>query len=485
MIRRRSAVAVVSVLTLAVAGVAAADAVDALPETLPGFLTLDEPWEEPTPFPTVSLSPAPAAPAVLTGLDDGAPVPDAARLAELTAPLLADPRLGAGAGVVVLDVLTGEVLLDVDGSAPRTPASTIKLLTTTAALASLGEESRLRTTALLAPAADQADAGTGTPAAPTLYLRGGGDVLLAAGAGDPSAVVGHAGLGDLAAQTAAELAARGVSGVRVALDDTAYSGPTTAPGWGPIDLGGGFVAPVAPLAVDRGIVEGQIARDGDPALTAARTFAAALAAAGVVVEGDVAREAAPAGATDVAAVESATVGELVAHTLRVSDNDVAEALARAVAIEAGEPADFEHATAAVLAVLAGLGLDVSGVTMVDGSGLSEGNAVPPLVLARLVERVADPAEPGLVVVATGMPVAALRGSLDDRFAAPSDPAAGVLRAKTGTLLTVVGLAGSVLDADGRFLSFAVVADEVAVGGVSAARDAVDEWASRLAACGCS
>ena len=68
---------------------------------------------------------------------------------------------------------------------------------------------------------------------------------------------------------------------------------------------------------------------------------------------------------------------------------------------------------------------------------------------------------------------------------------GAAQRELGSAVRVFGsarqldLLGSVLDADGRFLSFAVVADEVAVGGVSAARDAVDEWASRLAACGCS
>ncbi len=480
MVRLGIGLAVTGVIALA--GLAVADAVDALPDSFPGVLTLDEPWEEPTPFPTVTLTPAPSPPAVLAGLDDAAPVPDPARLAEISAPLLADARLGGGRGVVVLDAATGDVLLDSDGAVPRTPASTIKILTTTAALAALGEESRLRTTALLGP---EAAAG----ATPTLYLRGGGDVLLAAGAGDPGAVVGHAGLGDLAARTADALAARGVTSVRLALDTSAYSGPTTAPGWGPIDLGGGFVAPVTPLAIDRGIVAGQTPRDADPALTAARTFAAALAAEGVAVEGvppegDVAREAAPSDTVEVAAVESATIGDLVALTLEESDNDLAEALARAVAIEAGTPADFAGASAAVLDALETAGVDVGGVTMVDGSGLSEGNAVPPLVLARLAARVADPAQPGLVVVATGMPIAGLRGTLEDRFAT-SSPAVGVLRAKTGTLQTVVSLAGTVLDADGRLLAFAVIADEVPIGGVAAARDAVEEWAGTLAACGCS
>lgn len=462
-------------IAVLVTGYLALDVADVLPQTVPGVLTRAAPWEQPAPFPSVTLEPAPTAPAVLDALDAAAPVPSAAGVAAATAPLLADARLGGSRGVVVLDALTGEVLLDAEGAVARTPASTVKLLTTTAALAALGEETRLRTQALL-------DDGDGAP--PTLVLRGGGDVMLAGGAGDPAAVAGRAGLGDLATATAQALAAQGVPAVRLVLDDTAYTGPPVAADWGAVTLGGGFVMPVAPLAVDHGIVAGQARRSADPALDAARTFAAALAAAGVAVDGEVTRGSAGAAAEEVAAVESATVGELVEHTLRESDNDVAESLLRLVARAAGEPGDFTHGAAATLAALGGLGLDVAGVTLVDGSGLSEGNRVPPLTLARLVALTAGPERPGAVTVAAGLPVAALQGTLDERFD-PQDPAAGVLRAKTGTLLTVVALAGTVLDADGRLLALAVVADALPVGGASAARAAVDAWAARLAACGCA
>ena len=50
------------------------------------------------------------------------------------APLLAAPALGAGASAHVVDVADGTVLLDQDGAAPATPASTAKLLTAVAAL---------------------------------------------------------------------------------------------------------------------------------------------------------------------------------------------------------------------------------------------------------------------------------------------------------------------------------------------------------------
>jgi D-alanyl-D-alanine carboxypeptidase/D-alanyl-D-alanine-endopeptidase (penicillin-binding protein 4) len=59
-----------------------------------------------------------------------------------------------------------------------------------------------------------------------------------------------------------------------------------------------------------------------------------------------------------------------------------------------------------------------------------------------------------------------------------------VRAKTGTLRSVSGVAGVVTTAEGRTLAFAVLADNVPVGGTGPAQDALDRIAAALAACGC-
>ena len=469
--RARGWAAVIAGAALAL-GYAAADAAD----VVPGFLTRAEPWAVPEPFPTVVLDPVPAAGQILANLPEDAPLPDPEHLARLADQLISEPAAAGGLGVVVVDVLTGQVLLDVAAAQPRVPASTLKLLTTTTALTSLGPQTRLSTSVVLAPGE------TEQGGEPTVYLVGGGDVLLAAGEGDPEAVVGRAGLGDLAAATAAELAGRGVGSVRLALDDTAFTGPAKAEGWGPVDLL--FVSPVSPIAVDRGILPGGAGRQPDPALAAAGDFARALQTAGLVLVGDVTRQPSPTDGVVIAAVDSAPVSELVEHTLTTSDNDVAEALGRAAALAQGLDGGFSGAAAAVRDALDAAELDASGLVMADASGLSEQDAAAPLLLARLLARAATPGRADLLPVVTGLPVAGLEGTLESRFTGFDDPAAGVLRAKTGTLLTVAALAGLVADADGRLLAFAVIADRVPVGSLGPARAAIDSWVSSLAACGC-
>ncbi len=60
--------------------------------------------------------------------------------------------------------------------------------------------------------------------------------------------------------------------------------------------------------------------------------------------------------------------------LQGSDNVIAEALARQVAIAEHQPASFTGGAAAVRAVLTRLGID-PGVGLVDGSGLAERDRV--------------------------------------------------------------------------------------------------------------
>ena len=133
---------VVVVLVLGAGGYAAADAYDLVE---PGYITLDPIPPTQAPFPTVPAAvEAPPISTVLGGLDPDAPMPSAEVLTAAATALAADRRLGSSVGVVVADVLSGQVLVDLDGGSPRIPASTTKLLTSFAAITALGADSTLR-----------------------------------------------------------------------------------------------------------------------------------------------------------------------------------------------------------------------------------------------------------------------------------------------------------------------------------------------------
>jgi D-alanyl-D-alanine carboxypeptidase/D-alanyl-D-alanine-endopeptidase (penicillin-binding protein 4) len=105
------------------------------------------------------------------------------------------------------------------------------------------------------------------------------------------------------------------------------------------------------------------------------------------------------------------------------------------------------------------------------------------VLTDLVTGVADGSLPGASAVVSGLAVAGYDGTLAERGDADPATAPGAVRAKTGTLLGVHGLAGTVVTADGRLLAYALVANGT-TGGGRPEEDALDATAAALASCGC-
>jgi D-alanyl-D-alanine carboxypeptidase/D-alanyl-D-alanine-endopeptidase (penicillin-binding protein 4) len=314
------------------------------------------------------------------------------------------------------------------------------------------------------------------------------------GAGDPSlrsvgskvggtgASLSPASLEELAAATARALRERRVRRVRIGFDDSLFVGPALHPSWSSSFPAGGVVAPVSALQVDQGRrTPTGIARVSDPAAAAAARFAELLADQGIKVRGGAARVGGSSGATRLAFVESPSVGVLVERTLASSDNDYAEALGRLAARAAGEPAGFAGVGRRAEGLLAGLGVPIAGARFADASGLSRRNRLTPGQLTALLEVTAS----RYGHVASGLPVAGATGSLRDRFGVgATEPGRGVVRAKTGTLTGVVGLAGYTSRPDGRLLAFAFLDDD-SVGPPLAMRRAVDQAAAELAACDCA
>ncbi|MGW5091974.1 D-alanyl-D-alanine carboxypeptidase/D-alanyl-D-alanine endopeptidase [Streptomyces coelicoflavus] len=387
-----------------------------------------------------SPRPAPSAGAVLTGLGGTSTpggvkaAPGTENLADLLDPLLKDdPGLGEHRAAAVVDLTTGKRLYGLDSDAALTPASTTKIATAVAALTALGPDHRLTTRTALEP-----DTGE-------LVLVGGGDPTLTA----REDAHGLASLRTLAEKTATALKKRDVRKVTLSYDTTLYAGTDLHP----IGVNENL-ARVTALMADEGRTDdstsGPAPRVPDPADAAARTFADLLKQHGIT--------ASPPGpskatgrATTLATVSSPPLSALVERMLTNSDNDLAEALARHTAVATGKRADFAGAGAAVTARLKQLGLPVDGARFHDGSGLDRTDLITPDLLTALLTEAADPSRPQLRAVLTGLPVAHFTGTLAGRY---TDGAAGLVRAKTGTLTGVNTLAGTVTTPDGHVLGFA-------------------------------
>jgi serine-type D-Ala-D-Ala carboxypeptidase/endopeptidase (penicillin-binding protein 4) len=436
-------------------------------------------WDHPSPItepaevaPPPGLTLPTPSPATAVASAPGEQSADPAAVRRAIAPLLRDEDLGPRVSVAVGQLSDGATVFEA-GPSPVTPASTMKVLTTAAALAALGPEHTFSTTTV---------AGDGPR---DVVLVGGGDPLLSR-TPDSDAYPSRADIVTLAKATARSLKELGRVRVRIGYDTTLFSGPDVSPAWRRSYIPDDVVSPISPLWVDEGREQqGNPARSDDPALAAARAFAAVLERQGIVVRGRPRPAVADPEAPEYAAVSSAPLSQIAQWVLEVSDNEAAEVLFRHVAIAEGLPGSFSGGSAAVREVLGRFGVDTSGERILDGSGLSRRNRLSPQTLLSVVEVAAAEEHPELRTVVSGLPVAGFTGSLTYRFSTGDEEGLGRVRAKTGTLTGVHGLAGVVTDRDGTVFSFVAIADRVKVEDTLDAREQIDKIAAALAACSCS
>ena len=419
-------------------------------------------------------SPLPLASASAWGDASEAPLPDAAALSTAVSAALAGKH--GKYAVSVQDVATGESLVDLDGATPGVPASSLKLLTGAAALASFDRDHRFPTLATL-----------GTDG--TLRLVGGGDALLGAGASDTAAVQGHAGLKTLAKEAVAALSESGIrSSYSVGVDTSLFPAPALNPDWTEDLITTNNITEIQTPVLNAGRAAAShssavVRRPAEAALTSfVEALNAAAKAAGIKASfTGVGQVAALKGATTLATVESATLLEQLHYMEKHSDNFMAETFGRLVAIQRGAAGGYQEATEQVSAAVKELGVNVDGLVMRDTSGLAATNRVSPATLAGLLAHAETSPRADLRELAGLLPVSGSTGTLAGRLGATDTK--GLVRAKTGTLAAVVSLSGYATTKDGRLLSFSVMASGVQ-GAIAEARAAVDTVAATLVACGC-
>lgn len=395
----------------------------------------------------------------------------AAAVRRALVPFVGDASLGPRIDVAVAELASGRVVYR-RGVDAIVPASTTKLLTGAAALTALGPMATFSTSV--------------RQAGRRIVLVGGGDPFLATSRATAKGLYPvRATLDELAAATAAELDRQGRTVVRLAYDDSLFDGPRVNPAWPATYVPENVVPPITALWADQGEMPGPGTRYvADPSRAAAETFAVALGRRGITVRGSVAPRVSASTDAEIAAVRSAPLGQIVERMLAVSDNNAAEVLAHHLGLATRQDGSFAGGAAATLEVLRGLGVDTTGSTLYDGSGLSRQNLLTPEILLGVLHAAASDRHPALRPVVTGLPVAGFVGSLQWRFDEAADAARGRVRAKTGTLTGVHGLAGVVTDLDGNRMAFVALADRVDLPQTLAARRALDRIAGALAACRC-
>jgi len=344
-----------------------------------------------------------------------------AQLCETLAGLMAHPALhGARVGAAVVSIPGGEVVYSRYPEQLFVPASTIKLIVTATALRLLGPQFVYHTSVLsLVPPSQQ-----GAVA---------GDLIIV-GTADPTA--------DSAQyrQIARQLEEQGISSVQGSIIG---AGPVTA-------------------------------ADNDGGLHAAWALHQALLRQGITVAGSSVEGTVPPGAYLIYRNSSTSLREYIHAINLYSDNRRAVCLLRSLRVSFGDADNSGQEF--ITEPWAQAGLNVSGLQIHEGSGISPRNRVSPdLLTSLLVEMARDSSQ--FAVLADSLPIAGVSGTLSGRM--EDSVAEGRVYAKTGTLNRVSCLVGYVIVDSSPRLAFALMMNGYSCP-VSKARNIQDQAAIHLA-----
>jgi serine-type D-Ala-D-Ala carboxypeptidase/endopeptidase (penicillin-binding protein 4) len=421
-------------------------------------------------------------------------------------------------GAIIVSLTRGDTLFSENADAKMQPASTMKMFTSAVALDRFGPDFTFHTPVLH----DGTIAADGTLNG-NLYLRG---------VGDPSLSTRFWHETNPMDDLAKAVVAAGIKHVKGDLvgDATAFDDKLIPDGWKTSYLGAAYAARVSALSLNENLVwvvvkpngrkaevtlepatttiplqssvtvgggaggrisaarqaDGSISVRGsigassgplkyslvvdNPALFTTGALRASLESAGVKIDGQTRLAAAPATATQIAAVASPPLAQIIGEMDRESINIVAELLfrdaARATPTTVGSA---ETGLANLREFLSKkVGAQATDVTVSDGSGLSLNDTVTPRSMVELLNYVHH-ADWGPVFHAA-LPVEGESGTLKRH--GKGAPSRGNLHAKTGTTNTVAALGGFVTAKNGEVLAFSLIYNGGDRGNAKAAMDQI-------------
>ncbi len=407
------------------------------------------------------------------------------------------PQLAGGrVGIYIKVLKTDRVLYNNGGNQPMIPASNLKLATTAAALDLMGPQHRLETR-LLGPAAENG------VIEGDLILRGGGDPSFCYPYHRPSS--------EPLRYFVRQLRKAGVTKIvgDVVADDSAFDRQFLGQGWHDRYLLDSYAAPVSALSLNANLVELTISTEGittvpstpslnlinkvtpggggvwverqrgsddiiikgslRPGAVAKRTltihnatlftggtFLRILKKGGLAITGSLkaleeGQRPTLSGLTIYGRFQSPPLLEMVERINKESDNLFAEHIFKALAFQAKGFGSAANGELAVKEFLDTRGYDVSGLKMVDGSGLSELNRISPRQLVDVLDAMWN--HPLGQAYIDSLPAGG-QGTLRYRLNGLT------VRAKTGTLKGHSGLTGYVVSSYGQTLAFSVLVNDV-------------------------
>ncbi len=213
------------------------------------------------------------------------------------------------------------------------------------------------------------------------------------------------------------------------------------------------------IAADRkaSVTEGITVPDAE--LYTAHVFTKALQKAGVTVAAAPVVGRAPAVTVDLARHQSPPVATLLFRVLKNSDNLYAELLLREIGAQTAGDGSAAGGLHGVRAFLKAHAIDDSRLRMYDGSGLSRYDLISPRAVVGLLRAMAYHRHRQPFFDA--LPIAGVDGTLGYRL--KGTPAAGQVRAKTGTYNHHSALSGYVTTRDGDLLAISTILNHCTAG----------------------
>jgi D-alanyl-D-alanine carboxypeptidase/D-alanyl-D-alanine-endopeptidase (penicillin-binding protein 4) len=159
----------------------------------------------------------------------------------------------------------------------------------------------------------------------------------------------------------------------------------------------------------------------------------------------------------IAEEKSPPLHKMIRFALLYSDNVLSQRLAMVATGRNGYPLTRTGFNQMAKDKLTSIGVDVTGMKLVDGSGLGGENRVSAITVSQLLLKIKT--EPKLRVIYESLPISGESGTLIGRYHSTAPQAVGLVRAKTGSTRHTVSLAGFATSGEKEYV-FVVIADGV-------------------------